>query len=241
MRFQSTIRGACMRSFGWHGGDVAVIDTEAPIYSGDVVRLQVPQGWILKILRCDHDGRWFLQCSDGIAPLSPWSVVPLCEPQKVIEHKQGRPMAGYDEPVPGATERDKAIFEALTGPGLAWKDGVPWPGVEAALDAFPWPAEFQERFDLAMATHAALPTVNPTTPGRPNGLTVEQTHVAGTLLFTIDEPNVIPIGTRYRIYRSTVSSGPPASGTLVYDGANIKADIYADRGRVGGRGSCAWR
>ena len=74
---------------------------------------------------------------------------------------------------------------------------------------------------------ASAPTTNPTTPGIPVSLSVTQTNVLGTLLFEIGEPAVVPRGTRYQIWRSAVSTGPPQSGNLVYDGSDLKADIYA--------------
>lgn len=80
--------------------------------------------------------------------------------------------------------------------------------------------------DYGTPSTAGVPSQNPTSPSIPTSLSVVPTNVAGTLLFTIGEPTVVPIGTRYQLWRAAVSSDF-AGASLVYDGADRTSQLYA--------------
>lgn len=80
--------------------------------------------------------------------------------------------------------------------------------------------------DYGTPSTTAVPSQNPTIPSIPTSLSVTPTNVAGTLLFVIGEPTVIPLGTRYQIRRSAVSSDF-AGSTVVYDGTDLTSQLYA--------------
>lgn len=65
-------KGSCLQDAGWSDSCI-VIDTVAPIYSGDFVELTLrfPHGdfAIIKRLECTRDGKWFAWCNDGTFPL----------------------------------------------------------------------------------------------------------------------------------------------------------------------------
>jgi hypothetical protein len=73
---------------------------------------------------------------------------------------------------------------------------------------------------------AAVPATNPTTPSAPSSLTIDSLTIAGTLMFDIGDPVVRPIGTRFQIIRSAVSTNA-AVGTVVFDGASQHGTIFA--------------
>ena len=73
---------------------------------------------------------------------------------------------------------------------------------------------------------STIPTNTPTSPSAPSSLTMDVLSIAGTLLFTIGPPAVIPIGTRYQIVRSDVSTNT-AVGTVVFDGNTTRAMVNA--------------
>lgn len=73
---------------------------------------------------------------------------------------------------------------------------------------------------------STVPATNPTTPQAPSSLTLTSTNVAGTLLFDIGDPVVRPIGTRFQLIRSAVSSDASV-GTVAYDGALQRGAAYA--------------
>jgi hypothetical protein len=80
--------------------------------------------------------------------------------------------------------------------------------------------------DYGTPSTTGVPTQNPTVPSEPTSLSVTPTNIAGTLLFTIGEPTVVPLGTRYQIWRSAVSSDF-AGAFLVYDGVDRTSQMYA--------------
>lgn len=73
---------------------------------------------------------------------------------------------------------------------------------------------------------STIPATNPTTPSAPSALTMDVLSIAGTLVFDIGKPVVIPTGTRYQIIRSGVSTNA-AVGTVAYDGDTTHATLYA--------------
>jgi hypothetical protein len=79
--------------------------------------------------------------------------------------------------------------------------------------------------DYGAPSYEAPPATNPTTPGTPT-LSLDPLHIAGTLLFKFGEPTVTPIGTRYQIIRSHVSTDASV-GTPVWDGDALSGTIYA--------------
>jgi hypothetical protein len=71
---------------------------------------------------------------------------------------------------------------------------------------------------------SSVPGTNPTTP---SAATLSVTNmVNGTIRFTLADPIVRPVGTRFRIIRSTVSTNA-AVGTIVYDGLTQVVDLSA--------------
>lgn len=86
--------------------------------------------------------------------------------------------------------------------------------------------------DLAAGEYNApssstIPATNPTTPTE--AILSITNVVAGTIRFSMATPTVKPIGTQYRIIRSTVSSDA-AVGTSVYDGVSQVVDYPAAPG-----------
>lgn len=69
---------------------------------------------------------------------------------------------------------------------------------------------------------SAVPGTNPTTPSAAT-LTITNT-VNGTIRFTMANPVVRPVGTRFQIIRSSVSNNA-AAGTVVYDGLTQVVDL----------------
>ncbi len=66
------------------------------------------------------------------------------------------------------------------------------------------------------------PATNPTTPTEAT-LSIAN-NVAGTIRFVLGTPVVKPVGTQFRIIRSTVSNNA-AAGTVVYDGVSQLVDL----------------
>jgi hypothetical protein len=67
-----------------------------------------------------------------------------------------------------------------------------------------------------------IPTTNPTRPSVPT-LSIAHT-INGTISFELAEPVVRPLGTRYQIIRSTVSTNADV-GTVVFDGDTRRVDL----------------
>lgn len=151
--------GACMRGYGILTGSSLKFDDAAPVKSGDLVRVMVRGAGICKQLMVDTLGRWFLRCSDGLTPICRYGFTFDGEPQKLIDHKPGRlPHGAEIDPAMLADRKTIAVYMSLTGPDMPdFVAGVPWPGQAAALDAFPYPPEFDGRYARAIAALEAGP------------------------------------------------------------------------------------
>jgi hypothetical protein len=144
--YSSTTDTGCMGPEWNHV--TAVIDTEARVASGDLVRLGlVIEGracWIIKRLRT-HRGAWFLDCLFGCLPLQPWCIVPDAI-QKVIAREPllGKPPM-RDPGVMAAqpTQAQWRYFESKTAEAqAAWATGeevigAPFPGLDAVVGPRP--------------------------------------------------------------------------------------------------------
>lgn len=153
--------GQCMRGYNILPGDALTFDDAAALHSGDIARVWALGIGICKQLLVDKRGRWFLQCSDGLVPISRWSFTFDGEPERLIEHKPGTLPAGAAlDPALIANRKDVALYVALTGlPARPeFVPGVPWPGQAAALDAFPYPPEFDANYPRVLAAVEAAPS-----------------------------------------------------------------------------------
>ncbi len=134
--------------------------------------------------------------------------------------------------------QDIALWDtgAISDPDLGWSDktfrcvGINL-NSDGSLDGVFQEEQESDWDDLSEGDYnvestIALPSINPTTPSAPTSLDVGFTNVYGTLLFNIGEPVVRPIGTRYQIIRSNVSTNA-AVGTIVYDGDVLRSSVYA--------------
>lgn len=68
-----------------------------------------------------------------------------------------------------------------------------------------------------------LPAINQPKPSEPTNLSITQ-NVNGTLKFVIGKSIIAPLGTRYRVIRSTTSYDASV-GTTAYDGESLQVDL----------------
>lgn len=223
MLIETETYGTCLASHGVTH-HAALVDDEAPIAGGDYVRAKVGDNWIVKQLLCGLDGRWYLHCDDALIPISRYACVPSAI-HKVVAWSEMPRHRWNAHRVPDdlrADDNSLRVYRALAPELRAFLTGATWPGLEAALDAAPLPDDFNERYAAAGESFAGAPPQNPTTPSEAV-LAVSQ-HVAGTLRFTIADPVVRPLGTRFQLIRSLVSNNA-AVGSVVYDGTTQVVDL----------------
>jgi hypothetical protein len=241
--------GFCMPQQEWHGCD-ALVDPQASPESGDYVIIWFHCNTtgrissLLKMLEVDSRGRWYGVCLEGVFPLGVCndngqcehfpaavervvarvpSAFPLLPPQPA---SNGASLQGIDE----ADELTREARAEWTKSGK--RRGVVFPGCPAVCGHPEFASMAEMCPELALpaghldsfpvVTGAVLPVSNPTTPTEP-ALSVDNV-VAGTLRFTLADPVVRPVGTRFQIIQSAVSTDA-AAGTVVYDGLTQVIDL----------------
>jgi hypothetical protein len=214
--------GNCMGAF-WRNARLTV-DTTAPLHSGDVVRVKVAGAWIVKTLKvADDRQRWFLDCKDGVIPMSRFACVPD-EIQKVIKRQCDLSLRRMNVEVPKADAHSVAIFKAFAEGVQFAPDGVAFPGISAALDAHPLPPDFDAKYRRARdgMTFATVPPPNPTKPSEPQSFALRTT--AGTIEASWESPVVVPTGTRYRLI-AAVNCGDASVGSVYWEGDAQRAMV----------------
>jgi hypothetical protein len=159
--YEAFCRGSCLGRL--MEGRRVVVDTEAPVLSGDLVAVlyvpQSPEGRmaprsITKQLEVTSDGRWWLCCIEGVTPIGkyfvPASVHPVISLRDLPYPPPSMPLLPEDV---DATADEKTLGfwdkESLAA-RVEWvregkPRGVPFPGLEAALLAggTDWPESFR--------------------------------------------------------------------------------------------------
>ncbi len=135
--------GTCMGS-EWQDC-TTVIDTAAPIYSGDVVRLGYVHAGrvhhILKRLRT-HSGLWYAECSDGVFPIHPMGFVPDAIHKVIAREPRLGPVPILAD-FPRADTKLRSYYDHVTAEArAAWAAGdeqlgVTWPGLDAVVGVRP--------------------------------------------------------------------------------------------------------
>jgi hypothetical protein len=156
MKYRTVCNGQCMGRDWEHV--FATVDTNAPVYSGDVVRIVVRDCrtghyyGLIKLLETTRDGRWWLSCLEGVVPLCAHFVPASIE--KVIERE---PLPSHLCDVREAAGGDRVtikLWDELSLDARAeWTQhgkprGVLFPGVEAALSVGVPPTHWDTAYRL---------------------------------------------------------------------------------------------
>lgn len=115
----------------------------------------------------------------------------------------------------GWFDKEMRVITSELGPDGSIKIGI---SEEQAED---WDDLLETDYD--MPSHSPIPATNPTTPTAPGSFGVVP-NINGTLTFSLTDPVVKPIGTRFQVIRSGNASDASV-GTAIYDGVLSQVDL----------------